>query len=61
MVYHIDALRRAKKLPRLDKLLAKKKKRKGQPQSWQEQQVIMSNWAARVDRALTVRKELDGR
>lgn len=41
--WHIEALRRAKKLPKLDKLLVKQRRPR---QSWQEQMQIMSMWAA---------------
>jgi hypothetical protein len=43
LAWHIAALQRTKKLPKLASLFAKEKPRQ---QSWQEQQMIMSSWAA---------------
>jgi hypothetical protein len=43
MVWHIAALQRSKKLPRLKSMIAKEKPR---AQSWQEQASIMQLWAA---------------
>lgn len=42
MVWHIAALQRAKKLPKLKTMMVKEKPR---VQSWQEQQMIMQSWA----------------
>lgn len=47
LAWHIEALHRAKKLPKLDKLLAKKPTRR---QTWEEQLAIMQDWSARVNR-----------
>jgi hypothetical protein len=58
IVWHVDALRRAKRLPRIERLLAKSKRRGRATQTWQEQHQIMAAWAARVDRAISVRGKL---
>jgi len=42
LAWHIAALQRAKKLPKLKTLLTRDKPR---PQSWQEQAMIMQSWA----------------
>jgi hypothetical protein len=49
LAWHIEALRRAKRLPKLDRLLAKQKRRT--KQTWQEQMHIMSMWASVMRRA----------
>jgi hypothetical protein len=44
LAYHIEVLHRMKRLPKLEKLYAKKATRKRQ--TWQEQMAIMDQWAA---------------
>jgi hypothetical protein len=43
LVWHVAALQRMKKLPRLKSMYAKEKPR---PQTWQEQAMIMQSWAS---------------
>jgi hypothetical protein len=42
LAWHIAAMGRAKKIPRLASMLAKEKPRQ---QSWQEQQMILASWS----------------
>jgi hypothetical protein len=58
LVYHVEALRRSKRVPRLDRMLIKRKSRTRGQQSWQQQMHVMSTWAARVDRAIAVKNSL---
>lgn len=46
LAWHIEALHRSKRLPKLNTLLAKTASRKRQ--TWQEQQAVMSQWADRM-------------
>lgn len=47
LAWHVEALRRVKKLPRLESMLAKRPARR---QTWQEQLAIMQAWSVRVNR-----------
>ena len=49
LAWHVAALTRAKKFPRLDTLLAKTKTAPRR-QTWEEQMVIMQAWSERVNR-----------
>jgi hypothetical protein len=55
LAWHIVALQRTKKLPKLKSLYAREKPR---PQSWQEQSMIMQSWAAAHNEQL--RRKADG-
>jgi hypothetical protein len=46
LAWHIVALSKPKRLPKLSKLLAPKKHEPKKPQSWQQQWAIMNQWAA---------------
>lgn len=55
LAWHIEALRRQKKLPKLEKMLIKERKR----QTWQQQMQVMGMWAAvmkKIERAEAARK-----
>jgi hypothetical protein len=55
LAWHVEALHRAKKLPKLDALLAKEQ-RAPRRQTWEEQLAIMQDWSARVNRAAAKNK-----
>lgn len=54
LAWHVAALSRARKLPRLDALLARTGARRRQ--TWEEQLAMMQAWSARVNRAAAKRK-----
>lgn len=43
IVWHIEALRRSKRLPKLQTLLVKKRQ-PSRKQTWQEQMAVMGQW-----------------
>ena len=56
LAWHVEALRRMKRMPRLANMLVKSKRRRG-PQSVEQQMHVMAAWAAKVDRAIAIREE----
>lgn len=59
LAWHIAALQRAKKLPKLKTLIAKPAERK--VQSWQEQMAVMDLWAVHMDRIARQRQRLNSK
>jgi hypothetical protein len=55
LAWHIAQLTRAKKIPRLDRLLAKQSTART-PQSWQQQMAVMDMWVHRTRRIAAAEK-----
>lgn len=58
LAWHIAALQRAKRLPRLKTLLAKPASQ--QRLNWQQQMAVMDQWVVHTQRVARQRKKLTG-
>lgn len=58
LAWHIEALHRTKRLPKLKTLMAKTATRR--KQTWQEQMAVMDAWVTHTHRAATKQKRIAG-